>query len=176
MVVVALLLALGALLLLIHAHFASRSAWDRPAWARGAGRLAVLRAAGWVLVASGVGVLAVRSLLAGVAAAAILLGLWGWTRWVRSAAHLARALSREVERLRSRSPERSEHELLCSVVLARHPRWGEDLAGRIVAEQGDARRVAEMLIRMERARTAGLPGIRRRAKGRGRVGESGSGQ
>jgi len=153
MVVALLLLGSGSVALLLRAHFASRRAWDRPAWARDARALRVLRAAGWALLLGGTALLARRSVAAGLVALAILAGASAWTRWTRSSGYLARGLLREVERLRHARPDRDEREILRDVILARHPRWGEDLAQQIVAEQGDARRVAEMLVRMER--TAG---------------------
>jgi hypothetical protein len=160
MVLALVLLASGSLTLLLHEHYSTRKAWDRPAWARGALGRNVARAAGWTLLLAGAVLLAGRSPAAGLVTASIVAATIAWTRWVHSATYLARGLRREVERLRRERPGRSEEELLRDVVLARHPRWGEDLAGQIVAEQRDARRVAEMLVRMERS-AGGLPGVRK---------------
>ena len=113
--------------------------------------LRVARGAGWALVLGGAMLLVGRSWPAGIVTASVVAATLLWTRWVRSAAYLARGLKREVERLRLAQPGRSEQELLRDVVLARHPRWGEDLASQIVTEQGSVRRVAEMLVRMERS-------------------------
>jgi len=150
MIVALAVLASGSLALLLREHFASRRAWDRPTWARSARGLGALRAAGWALLVGGTALLARASAVGAIVTAAIVLAAAAWTRWVRSAAYLARGLRREVERLRREHPDRDERELLRDVIRARHPRWGEDLADQIVVEQGDARRVAEMLVRMER--------------------------
>lgn len=105
----------------------------------------------WGAVLSGIALAAVVSPLAGAGIAAALAGLWAWTRWVRSVGPMARHLSRELDRLRAERPGQEDRDLLCAIVLARHPRWGEDLAGQIVAENSDVRRLAGILIRMERS-------------------------
>lgn len=166
MILAFLLLVLGAILLLLHEHFSTRRAWDRPAWARGAGPRRFLRGAGWLLLVGGAALLAWRSPVVGIGTASVLLALGAWRRWVRSAAHLARGLRREVARLRREQPDREEVDLLRDVVLRMHPRWGEDLAGQIVAEQRSAERVAEMLIRMERGSAGELPEVRVGRRGR----------
>lgn len=143
-------LCLGAFAVwLVATHFRERAWFDRPGLARWRGFDALASLLRWALFAAGLLALSASS---GTAAALALGGFlvgWGWRLAARSATLKRRAMRRALAELRSRHPGEPETELLVRLVLAAHPRWGEELVRQMVLDSPNLDDMARVVARME---------------------------
>jgi hypothetical protein len=134
---------------LVATHLRERPWFERPTFARWRGFDAILRLLRWGLFAWGMFLLASRSLAAAALAAGLfVLGL-GWRLVARSAALRRRVMRRAFADLRLRHPGEPEHELLVRLVLATHPRWGEELIRQMALDYPSVDEIAVVVARME---------------------------
>ena len=134
---------------LVATHVRERPWFERPDLARWRGFDAILSFVRWGLFAWGLFLLASRSLAAAALAVGLfLLGL-GWRIVARSAALRRRAMRRAFAELRQRHPGEPERELLVRLVLATHPRWGEELVRQMALDYPSVDEMAVVVARME---------------------------
>ena len=134
---------------LIATHLRERPWFERPDFARWRGFDAVLSLVRWGLFAWGLLLLAQASR----AAVALVVGLFvvglGWRVVARSAALKRRAMRRAFDELCRCHPDEPRRELLVRLVLARHPRWGEELVRQMVIDYPSVDQIAVVVARME---------------------------
>lgn len=141
---------LGAFALwLVATHFRERAWFDRPGFARWRGFDALASLLRWVLFAAGLMALSSWSATAAAAALGLFLIGWGWRLVARSATLKRRAMRRALVHLREKHPGEPETELLVRLVLATHPRWGEELVRQMVLDSPDLDEMARVVARME---------------------------
>ncbi|HZN03179.1 MAG TPA: hypothetical protein VFD06_06285 [Candidatus Polarisedimenticolia bacterium] len=134
---------------LVTTHFRERPWFDRPGFARWRGFDALASLLRWALFAAGLLALSAHSGAgAAVAVGLFLFGL-GWRLAARSAALKRRAMRRALVELRSKHPGEPETELLVRLVLAAHPRWGEELVRQMALDNPDVDDMARVVARME---------------------------
>jgi len=160
------LLVAAFLLWLVATHLRERPWFDRPDLARHRLFDPAMLAAAAGAFAGGIVVIARRSPVAALGAAAFVALAWGWRRLVRSAAWRRRALCRDLERAHRADPTAAPRDLLLRAVLARHPEWGEELVAQMVLDYPDPARLAAVVARMERGFRGFRSGGARGAAGR----------
>jgi hypothetical protein len=134
---------------LVATHVRERPWFDRPDLARWRGFDAMLALLRWGLFACGVLLLASASQAATVVVVGLfVLGL-GWRGVARSAMLRRRAMRQAFADLCQRHPGESERELLVRLVLANHPRWGEELVRQMVLDYPTVDEMAIVVARME---------------------------
>jgi hypothetical protein len=141
---------LGLLASLVAADFKARRYFDRPGLARNRLFDPVLSAAKWALLLAGLALLGRASRRSAVATAALLLVLWAYRRFVRSAGFQLWLLKRDYRELKRRKPGLPDREILCELVYRRNPRWGEELIEQMVIDHPDVESLSRMIARMER--------------------------
>ena len=102
------LLLLGLLGLLASAHFKGLRYFDRPAPARHPWFDAALDVLKWALLVAGLVLIARASLRVFLSAAGLLLALWGYRRFIRTAFFLEKLLRRDFTALRRDRPDLSD--------------------------------------------------------------------
>ena len=148
--VVGAALSLGAFFAwLVAMHWRERPWFDRPGFARWRGFDALAALLRWALFGAGLLALWERSETAAAIALAVFLAGWGWRLAARSAALKRRAMRRALAELRLRHPGEPETELLVRLVLATHPRWGEELVRQMVLDFPNLDDMARVVARME---------------------------
>ena len=141
---------LGAFIVwLVATHFRERAWFDRPGFARWRGFDALASLLRWALFAAGLLALSESSGGAAAVALGVFLAGWGWRLAARSATLKRRAMRRELAELRSKHPGEPETELLVRLVLATHPRWGEELVRQMVLDTPNLDDMARVVARME---------------------------
>jgi hypothetical protein len=135
---------------LLLAHWGRVRRWDRPAWTHRQGFGALAEVVRWSLLGGGLLLTLVASPALGMAALVAAAGVWGWARWVRSAAAVEGVLRRRSAMLHRERPDLSAEAVLVRVVVERHPDWGVEAVAQIVRDNPDPRSLARMLARMER--------------------------
>ena len=134
---------------LVATHLRERAWFDRPGVARWRGFDALASLLRWGLFAAGLLALSARSGTAAAIALAVFLAGWGWRLVARSATLKRRAMRRALAELRLRHPGEPETELIVRLVLATHPRWGEELVRQMVLDFPDLDDMARVVARME---------------------------
>ena len=143
-------LCLGAFAVwLIATHFRERAWFDRPGFARWRGFDALAALLRWALFAAGLLTLSAHSRTAAALALGVFLIGWGWRLVARSTALKRRAMRRALADLRRRHPGEPETELIVRLVLATHPRWGEELVRQMVLDSPNLDDMARVVARME---------------------------
>ncbi len=153
-----LILALGLLASLFRISLRERRFFDRPTLARSRFFDPLLNGARWILILSGIAILASASSVAGIAASATLLLLVAYLRFIRSVWFQKRLLVRDFARIRRERPGAPEQELLFEFTSARHPRWGSELIEQMVADYPTIETLAPMIVKMERGFRGFRPG------------------
>ncbi len=144
-------LVLAGLALSVWLERLRRLRWfDRPDAARHRGFDPATSLLRWLLIASGLGVLARASRSVASAALAILLLLWGYRGFIRSRRFQGWLLRRDYRALRAGRPDVPEQDLLRELLYRRNPRWGEELIEQMVSDYPDAESLARIVVRMER--------------------------
>jgi hypothetical protein len=154
------LLLLGLLGMLAAAHFKGLRYFDRPALARNAYFDPILDLLKWALLVAGLVLIVRASQPAFLMAAAVLLVLWSYRRFVRSHFFQERLLRRDFADLRGRRPGMSDEEILFELAYRKHPRWGAELIEQMARDYPTVESFARMLGRMER----GFRGFRGRSR------------
>ena len=144
------LILVSLLAWLVGQHFKARRYFDRPALARNPWFDPIVAVLHWLLLVGGLIVLARASTPAAVAASAVLLGSWGYRRYVRSVLYRRRLMRREFAAAQRRSPDLPERELLFRMVMEKHPRWGEELIEQMVNDYPTVDQLARVMANMER--------------------------
>lgn len=134
---------------LVAAHVRERPWFERPDFARWRGFDLLLALLRWGLFGWGLALLATRAPWAAALAIALFLVALAWRLIARSAALKRRAMRKALADLRLRLPAEPEHELLVRLVLATHPRWGEELVRQMVIDFPTVDELAIVVARME---------------------------
>jgi len=158
-----LVLATGLLCLLASIHFKGLRYFDRPTVARHPAFDRVLALGRWILVPSGLALMARASWSAFAVAGGLLALAWGWRRALRSIPFQARIVRREYDAIRRRHPGAAEDDLLRRLAWRRHPAWGEELIDQMVRDYATIEALSVMMVRMERGFRGFRGGIRRGA-------------
>ena len=134
---------------LVATHFRERPWFDRPDFARWRGFDPLASLLRWALFAAGIVALSAASGTAAAVATGLFLAGWGWRLVARSATLKRRAMRRALADLRAKHPGEPETELLVRLVLAAHPRWGEELVRQMALDNPDVDDMARVVARME---------------------------
>ncbi len=144
------LLLLGLLAWIIGIHFRARRYFDRPALARNQVFDPTVRILQWALLIGGLALLA-RSSVPIAASAGFLLTLgWGYRVFIRSVPFRRSLMRRDYESLKRARPDLSQREILFRMVMASHPRWGEELVEQMVDDNQTVESLARIVAKMER--------------------------
>ncbi|MEK7282370.1 MAG: hypothetical protein AAB249_01055 [Acidobacteriota bacterium] len=156
------LLLLGLLGLLASAHFKGLRYFDRPAPARHPWFDAALDVLKWALLVAGLVLIARASLRVFLSAAGLLLALWGYRRFIRTAFFQEKLLRRDFTALRRDRPDLSDEAILFELACRRHARWGPELIEQMVRDYPTVGALARIMTKMER----GFRGFSGRRPGR----------
>ena len=141
---------LGLLASVVAADFKARRYFDRPALARNRLFDPLLSVLKWALLLAGLALLWRASRRSAEATAALVVVLWGYRRFVRSAGFQRWLLTRDYRELKRRKPGLPDKEILYELVYRRNPRWGEELIEQMVIDHPDLESLSRMIARMER--------------------------
>ena len=144
------LLVLGLLGLLASAHFKGLRYFDRPAPARNPWFDPALDVCKWALLVAGLVLIARASLPVFFSAAGLLLALWGYRRFIRSALFQEKLLRRDFAVLRRARPDLSDEAILFELACRKHPRWGPELIEQMVRDYPTVESFARIMSKMER--------------------------
>ncbi|HEU4402456.1 MAG TPA: hypothetical protein VFT43_10170 [Candidatus Polarisedimenticolia bacterium] len=144
------LLLAGLLASLVATHIKARRYFDRPALARNRLFDPVLNLLKWLLLLSGLALLARVSRPVALTAGASLLALRGYLLFIRSHLFQRRLLRRDFEALKKARPGITEAEILYELTLRRHPSWGPELVEQMVHDYPTVESLAAVIARMER--------------------------
>jgi len=144
------LLVAGILAWLAGVHVKALRYFDRPAPARSPMFDPAISLLAWLLGAAGLAQIGRGSVPALADTLLVLLGLWGYRRFIRSASFQRRLLRRDLEALRKEHPGAEERALLYQLVYRRHPRWGEELIEQMVLDYPTVDDLARIVAKMER--------------------------
>ena len=134
---------------LIATHVRERPWFERPDFARWRGFDLLLALLRWGLFLWGLSLLAAWSAWVAALAVGVFFAGLAWRLVARSAALKRRAMRRAIADLRLRHPGEPERELLVRLVLATHPRWGEELVRQMVIDFPGVDEMAVVVARME---------------------------
>ncbi len=132
------------------AHMKGRRYFDRPAIARNRLFDPLLGLLKWGLLTAGLLLVGAVSWTVAAGAAALLLGLWGYLRFIHSVRFQGWLLRRDYEAIKRGRPGLSEKEILFQLAYRRNPRWGEELIEQMVIDYPTIDELARIIARMER--------------------------
>lgn len=144
-----LLLAAGVLAL-VEAHLASLKAWDRPRIALGPAYGIAAKPARWLVLAASLVCLGRASFPALIAAALLLVAIFGWLAWVRSPSHALRRMRRDLTLLEAGQPGAPRKELVGRILSAWHPEWSPEVIQQMVEAHPALEDLTRFVARMER--------------------------
>ena len=144
------LLLLGLLGFLASTHFKDLRYFDRPAAARTPWFDPALDVLKWLLLIAGLALIALGSMPVASLVAGLLVALWSYKRFIRSAWFQEKLLRREFLARRRARPELSEEAILFELACRKHPRWGPELIEQMVRDYPSVESFARIMTRMER--------------------------
>jgi hypothetical protein len=146
----AALIVLGLLAWVVGLHYKALRYFDRPGMARNPYFDPAVELLKWALLIGGLFLLARESPTAAVGTTAVLLLAWSYRRFIRSVLFQRWLLRRDFLAVRARRPDLADREILFSLVIRRHPRWGDELIEQMVVDYPTVEALARVVAKMER--------------------------